>query len=314
MSQVNKVRLFSYIFKVKGKKRWSIYDLLRKKLFLIDPGQGDTKTLKKALIENDLVYKTRGEPVAKLVYDLTKYMDYVTLRNLYIRITSKCDYNCSNCGDYCQCYSNQHKTCMDKKTLNRIINQVKKISIERVVVTGGNPFIEMDVLKKIKTEIIANEYIILFRKPNSSIIRVDDCKKMGYNVISNPLYKTPISENRMIINPFAFYYTQKYNMCLGNSISIDTDGDIRPCLWFNKSIGNINTINLKLLIQKGSFDLYWKNKKDRIKVCSDCEYRYACRDCLAHNFNNGEDILTRSKECNFDPYQGSWMGNKESVS
>jgi len=43
------------------------------------------------------------------------------------------------------------------------------------------------------------------------------------------------------------------------------------------------------------------NNKDKIDVCKDCEYRYACLDCRCFRMN--EDIYSKPKKCKYNPYE-----------
>ena len=45
--------------------------------------------------------------------------------------------------------------------------------------------------------------------------------------------------------------------------------------------------------------------KNAIKVCKDCEYRYACMDCRPDRLEN--DILAKPWYCSYDPYQSTWQ-------
>jgi hypothetical protein len=49
----------------------------------------------------------------------------------------------------------------------------------------------------------------------------------------------------------------------------------------------------------------WHIKKDMIKKCRDCEFRYACTDCRAY-LEDPQDILSKPLKCGYDPYTGTW--------
>jgi len=53
----------------------------------------------------------------------------------------------------------------------------------------------------------------------------------------------------------------------------------------------------------------WELTKDKVLVCKDCEYRYACFDCrpLAADSNCGKNYSTApAPRYTYDPYSGEW--------
>jgi hypothetical protein len=54
-----KTKLSPFVYKIKGKKNYLLFDSIKKLLFNIVP-EGDPKELEVELIKNDLVIKTNG--------------------------------------------------------------------------------------------------------------------------------------------------------------------------------------------------------------------------------------------------------------
>ena len=102
-----------------------------------------------------------------------------------------------------------------------------------------------------------------------------------------------------------FIENMKYNGCLNRKISIDETGHIRNCPSMKNSYGNIRDSSLLQAVDAVGFKEKWNISKDRITICRDCEFRYACSDCRAY-LENPEDAFSKPLKCGYDPYSGKW--------
>ena len=93
-----------------------------------------------------------------------------------------------------------------------------------------------------------------------------------------------------------------FNSCLNKKISIDKHGNIKNCPSMKKSYGNIENNSLIDILNNTDFAEIWKIKKDNIKVCKDCEFRYICQDCRAY-IADPQDIYSKPSKCNYNPYE-----------
>jgi len=101
-----------------------------------------------------------------------------------------------------------------------------------------------------------------------------------------------------------FYIESKnHNNCLYRKIAFDQDGLIKNCPAMKESFGSIydKNIDLTKLLTNKNFTKFWNINKDKIDVCKDCEYRYACLDCRCFRMN--EDIYSKPKKCKYNPYE-----------
>jgi SPASM domain peptide maturase of grasp-with-spasm system len=114
-----------------------------------------------------------------------------------------------------------------------------------------------------------------------------------------------ISDRFFSVNVRTYTEGLKKNSCLNSKISINSDGDLKNCPSMVKSFGNILNDNILSTITKHSFKKLWNIKKDNVKVCKDCELRYACTDCRAY-LEDPEDIYSKPLKCGYDPYTGEW--------
>ena len=71
------------------------------------------------------------------------------------------------------------------------------------------------------------------------------------------------------------------------------------------SFGHHTHTSLSDVAMDNRFRSAWHIKKDMIKKCQDCEFRYACTDCRAY-LEDPQDILSKPLKCGYDPYTGTW--------
>ncbi len=98
---------------------------------------------------------------------------------------------------------------------------------------------------------------------------------------------------------------QEHNTCLNRKMAVDINGNIRNCLSMQESYGNIATARISEIAFDTAFRKYWNLKKDDIRVCKDCEFRYICTDCRAY-LEDPSDIKSKPLKCGYDPYTCEW--------
>ncbi|HCX25697.1 MAG: Radical SAM domain protein [Candidatus Amesbacteria bacterium GW2011_GWB1_47_26] len=99
--------------------------------------------------------------------------------------------------------------------------------------------------------------------------------------------------------------------CLLGKITITDTGDVLPCIFSrNLVVGNALENCLAEIIAGPKLGVVWKNTKDNVLVCKDCEYRYVCFDCrpLSEGVNQGrgEYLSAPYPRCTYNPYTGEW--------
>lgn len=95
------------------------------------------------------------------------------------------------------------------------------------------------------------------------------------------------------------------NTCLNKKISVDIKGNIKNCPSMTKSYGNIETNSIISVLDNSEFKNLWNVRKDDIKTCQRCEFRYICTDYRAY-VEDPEDILSKPLKCGYTPYTGEW--------
>ncbi|HET8701089.1 MAG TPA: grasp-with-spasm system SPASM domain peptide maturase, partial [Nitrococcus sp.] len=102
-----------------------------------------------------------------------------------------------------------------------------------------------------------------------------------------------------------FFENRFYNGCLNRKISIDAEGYIKNCPSMRVSFGHHRETSLMEIAMDNEFQSMWHIKKDTIRQCKDCEFRYACTDCRAY-VETPNDKLSKPLKCGYDPYTGTW--------
>jgi len=102
-----------------------------------------------------------------------------------------------------------------------------------------------------------------------------------------------------------FFENRLYNGCLNRKISIDAEGLIRNCPSMTASFGHHTQTSLVEVSMANEFRGAWHIRKDVIKECRDCEFRYACTDCRAY-LKDAQDAYSKPLKCGYDPYTGTW--------
>ncbi len=101
-----------------------------------------------------------------------------------------------------------------------------------------------------------------------------------------------------------------FNGCLNRKVSIDENGQVRNCPAMGTSFGHHQSVALSDIVAGPNFQSAWRARKDEIKVCQDCQYRYACTDCRAF-LEDPESEASKPLKCGYDPYTDSWADWRE---
>lgn len=114
-----------------------------------------------------------------------------------------------------------------------------------------------------------------------------------------------------VLNMTFFSESLHFNSTYNRTVYIDKLGYIKRYINDNCIFGNIENANLDEVISTSKFKEFWAISRDKIKVCSDCEFRYICSDGNIPYKENETDLYYSKKiKCNYDPYQIKWDDNK----
>jgi MoaA/NifB/PqqE/SkfB family radical SAM enzyme len=97
--------------------------------------------------------------------------------------------------------------------------------------------------------------------------------------------------------------------CVGGKVTIVEDGSLLSCIFADRTNPSSSVITLedKVSLSDGlsrqGLQSRWNHTKDQVEVCSRCEYRYGCFDCLELDLVNGGKAPYR---CSYNPDTGQW--------
>ena len=114
-----------------------------------------------------------------------------------------------------------------------------------------------------------------------------------------------VDENFSKVEEAFYRFNMQYNSCWGKRIAVTRDGKIRPCIYSEMVLGDIQK-EKPLEILKIARKLR-KITKDRVKICQDCELRYVCFDCREIAGRKGGDLFSPNPNCNYNPYKGTMV-------
>jgi radical SAM protein with 4Fe4S-binding SPASM domain len=97
------------------------------------------------------------------------------------------------------------------------------------------------------------------------------------------------------------------NGCWQGKLAVSSTGNVHPCIMSRSGdSGNVRERSLKEIVD-GPLRKYWDLSYDRIEICKDCEYRYACKDCRPVTIGSTGELTAKSIHCSYDPYSGEWV-------
>jgi len=129
------------------------------------------------------------------------------------------------------------------------------------------------------------------------------------NLLSDELksWSTRKSPYFLGVNKEDFSKRKYGHCCWWGRIAVTSDGEVIPCIMArNRAVGSIKKNSLSEIIEEHELMNLWKLSMDKIEICKDCEYRYACHDCRVSAEESG-GLRARTPNCLYDPYCGKWQ-------
>ena len=297
--KLKKIKLKPYVHKVKGAKNYALYDILKGNFYALTP-EGDIDELKQTLKDAGLTFEPGGVVPFKTVLDLSMETDTVYIRKLQVRLNGRNEDNCWNRKKI-----SQEKRFISNKILHHLKNEIKNIPIKKIS-------LEAEIEEPEKIEFILNEFpfeeIVIFAEEGINPQNHEQYKKICEHREKKLFISSDGKKNlkELKVDIYDFFYSKRFNPCLGHQIAVDCKDAIKPCLWTKIVLGKIGQDRIMDMIISGSFDEYWELTKDKIEVCKDCEFRYACPDCRESSEYSDKENFNKRKPiyCNYDPYSG----------
>lgn len=195
-------------------------------------------------------------------------------------------------------------------------------------VEGSFEKMEANVKKMVHENIQVYASVIIMKENQKYVREIMEyaektgMKYGGYDIIRevyNGKQKEHIPDNISILqNVYTtqpnFYITKEIfdNACVRNScwygkFSIMENGDVIPC-EFERNIkyGNVTKTSIRDIIRGEIAKKCWSITNNEIKICRDCEFRYACKDCRALALAKEHNLFAKKSRCTYDPINGKW--------
>ncbi len=268
-----KERLKPHVHKIKGKHYYAFYDILNGRFFRISPGE-TLEELRRCMKEEGLVFQSENIVPFKIEMDVMGFVNRVQLRSLQIRLNGKAE---NNCWQH-QVREDSEFVTMEDEVIDCLSARFAYLPVRKMRIEAQTA--DPDKMGKILETISAQAVEIYVKEglsPEQAIFLKN--KSKAKNVSLTIIEEGRWDIQKLRVEVFYFFYTQKFNPCLGHQVAVDPEGNIKPCLWSEDALGNISTHNLKDMVIGGVFDPFWEITKDRIEGCKECEKRFNCNDC-----------------------------------
>lgn len=175
------------------------------------------------------------------------------------------------------------------------------------IISKYNSKIKQNIYKKLNKKYLKLQSLIFHSAPKDELLHsliVNNSSMMMVVFTKEEMLSEKdcgkISQDYFITNSLYFILESKsFNNCLNKKISIDKHGNIKNCPSMLKKYGNIKDTTLEEALNEQGFKDLWNIKKDDIKVCQDCEFKFVCSDCRAYTVDN--DLYGKPEKCEYSP-------------
>ena len=350
-------RLLPEIYLIKGVKNFILSNVLTGEIISLDAQTGaliESAEKNQSFNEEPMVFKRlcemgwmqkKGEPVFVEKLRFTNVFNkrrawkfFPQIQNLILQISNRCNTNCSKIGcenAFCpSCLPNdQLKQELSFDEWKQILDNLKNLNPESVILTGGNPTLhknfteihayasnmfehvfvtvsDVDILKKLPNN--SNVNLLLFHQKDAAKFRASDYSNL--NVV--PYYNKdtvkvkegiPVNFGDVTFQKTSFqkklsfaeqFIRRMYDSCLTGKITVLCDGTLVPCMGCKDDvIGNLLKEDMAILMRK-LYHEYWEKDVDQQvgRKCLGCEYRYNCSSC----------IKMKDHQCGYNIEEGIW--------
>lgn len=121
-----------------------------------------------------------------------------------------------------------------------------------------------------------------------------------------------VSIDSFVINTQTYARNLNNNSCLAHKISVDKDGFICNCPSLSSKFGHVNLVLLSEVLVQKAFQDKWELTKDKVLICSVCEFRHICIDCRAFTIDDLEN--GKPSKCSYNPFISLWADEENYLS
>lgn len=390
------------VYIVEGKAKGCIYDMNSSKLYsankalavklveinksglFVDDVDYELKNTLQQLVENGLI-KISQTHSSNHIEDIID--EDTGCKFAWIEITNKCNLKCVHCYNESDIRCDNTMSVID---FYRVVDYLVNIGVPKIQITGGEPFLNKDILKQMLNYVIGKfDYIEIFTngtlitdewfeyllkngihialsvysydpKMHDSVTRIqgahnktyktiEKLKEFGisyrvcnvlingielgeknndlytlnedkdvvritgradFNLLNDELIKKRLITKETLQAPITRSFCKRLisrHNCFNDKIYVAANLDVFPCVMERR-------IKHGTFTQNG-FQLnndIRKFTKDKIKECSECEYRYACFDCRPNSLS--KELNEKPWYCTYNPLTGNWDDIDEFIS
>lgn len=154
-------------------------------------------------------------------------------------------------------------------------------------------------------------YIIIHSSPNNSheehshivcFYTKDDIKR---NTSFGPRLITHLAVNKQL-----FMEAQFHNTYLNKKVYINKNCEVSNAPGY-PVLGNFNEKPLYDIVDSLLLNNLWDIKKDVIKICKDCEFRYFCVDSRIPKIDSLTKEYFHEESCEYNPFTSTWKHEQE---
>lgn len=292
-------RLKPFVHKVKGAKNLALFNILEGEFYHIQP-TGTIEEFRTFLIKAGLLFESQAIVPFKTCVNVIKKEDMLFIRNIQICLNGNQEFTCWGKN------SGIKKNPLEPGIVDVILKQLQDIPIQCLTIVAQ--YWEDENLWELVRGLIFQQLQLRIKEGcnEKEISRLREVVQHPDEITLNPV----IDLEKLNTQVQAFFYHHDFNPCLGHQVAIDTNGEIKPCLWWPISLGNIIQDNIIDLIISGKFDRFWEISKDDIDDCKSCEYRYNCMDCRLDSSSRDLGHTKKPYFCHYNPLTGK--GKKKS--
>lgn len=121
-----------------------------------------------------------------------------------------------------------------------------------------------------------------------------------------------ISSDDFAVNSQTYVRNRNYNSCLAHKISVDKDGFICNCPSIERKYEHVDSVTFSEVIALKEFQDKWEITKDKVLICSICEFRWICTDCRAFTIDDIEN--GKPSKCTYNPFISLWADEENYLS
>ena len=188
-------------------------------------------------------------------------------------------------------------------SFNNMIGNIKKLLEHNVKLTA-----HVVIMKENEAE---REHIYqLLSKLGITLVRYDEIRKVfGGCQDKHLVTKSEVLMTKPNFSADIKWFSNAYhhNTCWYGKCVISTDGSVYPCEFeHNILYGNVRDKSIVDIITSDSVDKYWYWNFSKVDTCSECEYRFACKDCRPLAYAENGSMTQKNPRCKYNPYTGLW--------